>query len=143
MKLDLICTAKGLIPVGDDSYDEKRKLKIGTIYQAEIKVPRNYKFLKKAFALLNAAWELMDERQQASWRSKEGFRAYITVASGYYDVYFNPRLREFCEIPKSWGFDNMDEAAFSDLYERMKDVIFSVLGDRITEEIFEQVLSNF
>ena len=143
MKLDLICTSRGLIPVGDDSYDEKKKLKNGTIYRADIKVPRNYKFLKKAFSLLNAAWELMDEGQQAKWRSKDGFRAYLTVAAGFYEVYFSPIRKEWVEIPRSWSFDHMGEDEFNELYERMKDVIFVVLGDKITEEIFQTVLSNF
>jgi hypothetical protein len=37
----------------------------------------------------------------------------------------------------------MDEPTFSDLYERMKDVIFGVLGNKVTEEVFERVLANF
>jgi hypothetical protein len=127
----------------DEDFDEKRKLVIGQAYECEVKVVRNYQFLKKAFSLLNAAWSLMTERQQAGWRSKEGFRAYLTVASGFYDVYYNPRLQAFVEQPKSWAFDKMDEATFSDLYDRMKDVIFAVLGDKVTEEVFDKVLSNF
>ena len=143
MKLNLLNTAHGLVPIGDNDFDEKKKLRIGQVYQADVKVPRNYPFLKKAFALLNAAWELMDERQQAAWRSKEGFRAYLTVAAGFYDVYYNPRLQTFVELPSSWSFDSMSGDEFNGLYDRMKDVIFSVLGDKITEEIFERVLSNF
>ena len=37
----------------------------------------------------------------------------------------------------------MDEAEFSALYDRMKDVIFAVLGNRVTEEVFDKVLANF
>lgn len=143
MKIVVINTATGLIPVGDYSYDEKRRLKIGEMYECDIRVPRNYQFLKKAFALVNAAWELMDERQQSGWRSKEGFRQYLTVTAGYYDVYYNQRLQAFVETPRSWSFDSMSESEFDDLYSRMKDVIFAVLGDKITEEVFENVLSNF
>lgn len=143
MRIVVINTATGLIPAGDYSYDEKRRLKIGEMYECDIKVARNIKFHKKAFALLNATWSLMDENKQASWRSRDGFRAYLTVAAGYYDVYYNPRLQEFVESPRSWSFDKMDEATFNGLYDRMKDVIFRVLGDRITEEIFESVLANF
>jgi len=143
MKLNVICTAHGLVPVSDDDFDEKKRLKIGQVYQCDVKVVRNVKFLRKAFALLNAAWSLMDEQQQASWRSKEGFRNYLTVAAGYYDVYFNPRLEQFVEIARSWRFDKMDEPTFSDLYERMKDVIFGVLGGKVTVEVFERVLANF
>ena len=143
MNINLLCTASGLVPASDSDYELKQKLKVGGIYQAEIKVKRNYQFLKKAFSLLNAAWSLMDERQTAGWRSKEGFRSYITVVAGYYDVYFNPRLQQFVEQPKSWAFDSMTEEEFGGLYERMKDVIYGVLGDKVTPEIFERVLSNF
>lgn len=143
MKLQVICTTNGLVPLGDDSYEEKRKLRVGQVYECEVKVVRNYRFLKKAFALLNAAWSLMNEHQQAGWRSKEGFRNYLTVAAGHYDTYYNQRLQAFVELPRSWSFDKMDEAEFSNLYDRMKDVIFAVLGDRVTEEIFDRVLANF
>lgn len=143
MKINLLNTAHGLVPLYDEDYDEKRKLKVGQVYQAEVKVQRNYKFLRKAFALLNAAWELMDETQQAAWRSKEGFRQYLTVTAGFYDVYYNQRLQTFVECPRSWAFDSMTEDEFSGLYDRMKDVIYSVLGSKVTEEVFEQVLSNF
>lgn len=143
MRIVVINTATGLIPAGDYSYDEKRRLKIGEMYECDIKVARNIKFLRKAFALLNAAWSLLDERQQAAWRSKQGFRDYLTVAAGYYDVYYNPRLQQFVEQPKSWSFDSMDEAEFSSLYDRLKDVIFRVLGDKVTEEVFNNVLRNF
>ena len=143
MKIQVICTTNGLVPLGDDSYEEKRKLRVGQVYECEVKVVRNYRFLKKAFALLNAAWSLMSERQQAGWRSKEGFRNYLTVAAGHYDTYYNQRLQAFVELPRSWSFDKMDEAEFSNLYDHMKDVIFTVLGDKVTEEVFDKVLSNF
>lgn len=143
MKLQVLCTNTGLVPLGDDSYEEKKKLRVGQVYDCDVKVVRNYSFLKKAFALLNAAWSLMNERQQAGWRSKDGFRNYLTVASGHYDTYYNQRLQTFVELPRSWSFDKMDEAEFSNLYDRMKDVIFAVLGDKVTEEIFDKVLANF
>lgn len=79
----------------------------------------------------------------AAWRSKEGFRSYLTVASGFYDVFWHPRLKEYVEFPRSWAFDNMDEPTFNELYDRMLDTIYAVLGDKVTPEIFETVLANF
>ena len=143
MKIRCLNTAHGLVPLYDADYEEKKRLKVGEVYECDIKLARNIRFHRKAFSLLNAAWSLMDERQQNGWRSLDGFRAYLTVAAGFYEVYYNPRLQQFVELPKSWAFDSMDEAEFSSLYERMKDVIFAVLGDKVTEETFEQVLSNF
>lgn len=127
----------------DEDFDEKKKLTVGQAYECDVKVLRNVRFHRKAFALLNAAWSLMNERQQAGWRSKDGFRNYLTVASGYYETYYNQRLQTFVEMPKSWSFDKMDDAEFSNLYDRMKDVIFAVLGERVTEDVFNKVLANF
>ena len=143
MKLTCINTAHGLVPMYDEDFDEKKKLTVGQDYECDVKVLRNIRFHRKAFALLNAAWSLMNEHQQAGWRSKDGFRNYLTVAAGHYDVYFNQRLNAFVEMPRSWSFDKMDDAEFSALYDRMKDVIFAVLGNRVTEEVFDKVLANF
>lgn len=143
MKLNLLNTPHGLVPMYDRDFDEKKKLKPGTIYAAEIKVPRNYQFLKKFFALINAGYSLLPERTQNGFRSVDGFRQYVTVAAGYYDVFFSPRLQEFVEIPKSISFASMSEDEFSDCYNAIKDVIWGILGDRVTEDVFNNVLSNF
>jgi hypothetical protein len=37
----------------------------------------------------------------------------------------------------------MDNTAFSGLYERVKDVIFSIIGGRVTREEFERLLVDF
>ena len=47
------------------------------------------------------------------------------------------------EIPKSISFGSMGEDEFSELYERVKDVIFTILGNRISEEEFERLLIDF
>ena len=145
MKLTLQNTALGLIPVYESDFDEKRKLQIGQVYQADVKVVRNIRFHRKAWAMLNTAWALLPEKSQNGFRSFEGFRAYLLVAAGFYDLYFNPRLKEYVEVPKSMSFASMDEAEFSECYDRIKDVIWELLSSRvnITQETFEQYLSNF
>lgn len=143
MKLRLLNTPQGLKPCYDEDFDAKRALKIGEVYEAEIKLVRNYELHKKAFALLNAAWAYLPEKTQSGFRSVEGFRDYLTVAAGYYDVYFNRRLHAFVEKPKSWSFSNMDNAEFSAFYEKIKDVIFGVISPYVSLEEFEKNLVNF
>lgn len=143
MKLNLLCTSHGLVPMYDRDYELKKRLKVGTTYVADIKVSRNVQFHRKYWALLNTAWSLLPERTSNGFRSLEGFRAYVTVAAGHYDLYYNPRLKEFVETPKSIAFDRMDEAEFEDLYERTKDVIWGLISDKVTEEEFYNTLSNF
>ena len=145
MKLFLQNTAVGLVPLYDSDLDEKRKLKVGQVYQAEIKVVRNIQFHRKFWSMLNTAWALLPERTQNGFRSFKGFRAYLLVASGYYETYYSPRLREFVEIPRSMSFASMDEVEFNECYERVKDVIWGILSTRvnITATIFESYLANY
>lgn len=127
----------------DEDYDLKKRLKIGQSYVADVKVARNVGFHRKYWALLNAAWSLLPERTSNGFRSLEGFRSYVIVAAGFYELYFNPRLKEFVEVPKSISFEKMDEVEFGELYDRSKDVIWSILGRYVSEEDFERCLINF
>lgn len=143
MKLNLLCTQQGLVPMYDEDYDLKKRLKIGQSYVADVKVARNVGFHRKYWALLNAAWSLLPERTSNGFRSLEGFRSYVIVAAGFYELYFNPRLKEFVEVPRSISFEKMDEVEFSELYDRSKDVIWSIIGRYVSEEDFERCLINF
>ena len=143
MKLLVINTPRGLVPLGDDDYEQKRKLKLGETYSVEVKVVRNIDFHRKYFALIAYAWEFLNEQETERFKDKENFRKYIEIAAGHCEVIFHPRLQEFVEIPKSIAFAKMDNTAFSDLYGRVKDVIFSIIGDRVTQEEFERLLIDF
>ena len=143
MKLLVINTPRGLVPMGDDDFDEKKKLKLGQTYSVEIKVARNVDFHRKYFALIAYAWEFLNEQETARFKSKDNFRKYLEMAAGHCDIIYHPRLQEFVEIPKSISFGSMDNTAFSELYERVKDVIFSIIGDRVTRDEFERLLIDF
>jgi hypothetical protein len=129
----------------DADYDEKKKLAIGQVYQSEIRKLRNYKFLQKAMVLCHTAWNLLPEKTRQGFKSFDAFRDSITDASGYVDVYYDIKGQAYKTTPKSWAFDKMDEAEFSDLYERMKDVIWSILSKKrvISQELFEKYLAGF
>lgn len=146
MKIFVRNTAHGLVPLYDEDYEEKRKLQIGKDYLAEIKVPRNLKFHRLYFSLINCAWDLQsEERRQKMFRgSIDNFRKTVQIAAGHCETVYNLRLKDFVEIPKSISFESMDEAEFKDLYERVRDVLFRVfLKGIITEELFEDLLINY
>ena len=143
MKLLVVSTPRGLVPLGDDDYEEKKKLKLGQTYSVEVKVARNVDFHRKYFALISYAWEFLNEQEVERFRIKDNFRKYIEIAAGHCDVIFHPRLQEYVEIPKSISFGKMDNAEFSDLYRRVKDVIFSIIGNRVSEQEFESLLLDF
>lgn len=139
----VVNTPRGLVPLGDDDYEEKKKLRLGETYSVEIKVARNVEFHRKYFAMIAYAWEFLTETEVATFKTKDNFRKYLEISAGHCEVIFHPRLQEFVEIPKSISFSNMDETAFSDLYGRVKDVVFSIIGGRVTEEEFERLLLDF
>ena len=143
MKLFLYNTPSGLKPLYDDDFDAKKKLKIGQVYQVEIQLARNYELLKKAHALVNLAWEYLPERQTAGFRSKENFRKYLTVAAGFTDLFYSPKLKDWVAAPRSWSFGSMSEEEFQELYEGIYREIFRIIGRYVSEEEFKANLSNF
>lgn len=143
MKLMMVNTPRGLVPYGDDDYEEKKKLKVGETYSVDVKVIRNLDFHRKYFALISYAWEFLNERETATFKTKENFRKYLEISAGHCDVIFHPRLQEFVEIPKSISFSSMDNASFSELYIGVKDVIFSIIGSRTNEQEFERFVFDF
>ena len=143
MKLRLLNTISGLVPCYESDYDEKKKLKLGEEYEAEITLSRNPRFHRKAFALLNCAWEYLPEKTQKGFRTKENFRRYLTVAAGYCEVFYSPKLGQFVEYPRSWSFDGMDGAEFEELYKAVRGVIDSMLAGIVSKEEFDKYLARF
>jgi|AntDeeMinimDraft_5_1070356.scaffolds.fasta_scaffold15985_1 hypothetical protein len=143
MKIHLINTPVGLVPLYETDYDAKKKLKQGEIYEVSIKRARNYAFLKKYFALINCAFEYLNEAQTNFFKTNENFRKTVQIAAGHYDMIFLLSIREWVQSPKSIAFDKLSESEFSDLYDRVKDVIFSVFLKNIEWDEFEKNLINF
>lgn len=142
MKFNVLCTANGLVPVGDDSYDSKKRLKVGTVYQAEIRLKRNYEFHKKYFALINCAWEYLPENQTNGFRTVDIFRKWVEIQAGHCDI-LEFKNGDVMRLPKSISFDSIDNAEFSDLYERVKDVIWGLISRYVDLDEFERNLVNF
>ena len=118
------------IPSDDQSYDEAKKIAVGT----EIKgvKSRNIKFHRKAFALLELGFS-----NQEKFELFEVYRKVIIIRSGFYDeaptkdgeVYF---------IPKSLSFENMSATDFEAWYDATLNVIsrdLETAPDVINEQI--------
>ena len=143
MRLLVVNTPRGLVPFGDDDYEAKKKLKVGEAYTVDVKVARNVDFHRKYFAMIAYAWEFLNEQEIRTFRTKENFRKYLEIAAGHCEIIYHPRLREFVEMPKSISFGSMDNTGFNELYNRVKDVIFSIIGGRVSETEFERLLLDF
>lgn len=136
-------TTDGLKPMYDEDFDEKKKLKIGETYKADITKARNLKLHKKYFALLNCTWEYFNETQLEFFNnSKELFRSTVQMAAGYSKPLYSIKYG-WIEEPKSIKFERMDEYEFRELYERSKDVIYNTFLKSVSIEEFERNLIHF
>ena len=143
MKLRLVRTANGFMCADDDSLEQSRKLKLGEEYFAEVRVPRNYEFLKKYFALIACAWSCLPEGNQRGFGNKEQFRKAVEVTAGFFDLFYSFEHKEWLQCPKSIAFDKMSAEEFDDLYHRVRDVIDHIVLNYVGVEEFERNLIHF
>lgn len=144
MELRLLNTPSGLKPLYDEDYDQKKKLKIGEIYKAKMTIARNINFHRKYFALINCAWAYQNERTTKHFKNNvECFRKTVEIAAGHCDTVYNLSLKSWVDIPKSIAFDKLKQEEFEDLYERVKDVLFSTFLKGIDEEEFLNNMIDF
>lgn len=144
MEIKLVCTTTGFRLCDDTDYEVKRKLKVGQVYSCKVKQLRNYSFHRKYFALINCAWGFLSESAREFFKQDVNvFRKTVEVSAGHCEKVYSMALREWVDVPKSIAFDKMSADDFTDLYERVKDVLFRVFLKDVKLEIFLQELTNF
>lgn len=144
MEIHLVRTSLGLQAYSDEDYDQLKKIKVGSVVKAKIVQPRNVKFHRKFFAMLNAAWDCLTEQQRDNLHSKDNFREQLLITSGFVEPIYDMYGQKFLERAKSISFAKMDEPAFSEVYNRVLDTILTLLvGNGVSEEDFNYILSNY
>lgn len=130
--------------MGEDSRKAWRKfwrrimsLEPGEIAQIEATIPRNPKFHRKFFALLQVGFDAWDGgRVRKTYKGRpvaknfERFRKDVLILAGFYDQTFDLRGCMVLEA-KSISFANMDDDAFEKVYSSVADVLL------------EKVLTNY
>ncbi len=147
MEIYLLNTANGLIPLYDDDYDNKRKLKIGLNYKAKIVVPRDITKHRKYFSLINCAYSYLNESQIIQFGPVDNFRKAVEIDAGWYDLIYCIELDTKVKMPKSIAFDSMSGDQMDEVYERVKDVLLGTKEKRsllhITADEFLNQLKNY
>ncbi len=144
MRLFVKNTPLGLIPMYDDDYEAKKRLKFDEVYRVDIVKARNIDFHRKYFALINIGWEYLNEEQTRFFKNdREGFRKCVQIAAGYYTLTYSIKRKEWVEESVSISFEKMDELEFQDLYNKVRDVIFSLIEGNVSEEEFLYNLADF
>lgn len=118
------------IPSYESDYEHSRKIKAGTEVKAT--KPRNVKFLRKAFALLD-----LGQDNQDKYDNIELYRKIITIRAGYYTEVIDKKGDTHL-IPDSLSFDNMNEEKFEKWFEATLNVIAKDL-ETAPELVIEQI----
>lgn len=134
MKITLRNTISGLMPIYPSDWDSKKKLVLGQDYEADIKMPRNYQFHKKLFALFNIGCQ--NSKMDLPF---EVYRKIMTVRAGYFTAYQTDKGVYY--EPDSLSFTAKDEARIAEVYSRVMDAIINDIGS--TSEKIEKALIEF
>lgn len=144
MEIHLVRTSLGLQAYSDEDYEELKKIKVGAVIKAKIVQPRNVKFHRKFFAMVNAAWDCLTEQQRVNLRSKDTFREQLLIISGFSEPLYDINGQKFLERAKSISFAKMDEPAFVEVYNRVFDTILTILvANGVSEDEFNDILKNY
>jgi hypothetical protein len=139
MKLFVQNTARGLVPLYDSDFEEKKKLRIGEVYSCEIRRPRNYELHKKYFALIRMAYSNLPEVY--AYSSEEVFRKAVQVMAGYFEESYTMDGEKLISAT-SISFSSMDNDEFQLLYRSVLDVLLKHVFKGCTgEDIEENILS--
>jgi len=132
----IICrnTISGLIPIYPSDVDEKRKLKLGTDYEVEIKLPRNYQFHKKLMALFNVGCQ--NSKMELPF---DVYRKIMTVRAGFFTAYETDKGIYY--EPDSLSYASKNEAEIQEIYSRVLDAIIKDIGS--TSDEIENMLIEF
>lgn len=136
MKFLVKKTVYGLVPVFNSDHDKLKesKLKMGEVYEVEIKKKRNYEFLKKYMALINLCHE-----NQEQFEMFDDTREYLTIKAGYYRKVEMPNGNIQVK-PKSISFASMDDIEFDDLYQKVITAACKFI-DISKEDLLNEILN--
>jgi hypothetical protein len=119
----------------DSDYETLKKFKVGDLLECEIRKPRNYKFHKKFFALLNLVYQ-----NQETYNNIDDLREDLTVASGFYESRNNLQ-NEPVKKAKSISFAKMSEDDFGKFYNSIVDVIVKYF--KFDKETIQENIEQF
>jgi hypothetical protein len=118
MDIYLVKQLNNTLKAANDSDLEKlNKIKMNEMVKCVMTKPRNIKFHRKFFSLINMVFQ-----NQEVYSDIDNLREELTKACGYFDSYINHKGITVYKA-KSISFSKMDNTEFEELYNKFLDVI--------------------
>lgn len=131
-KMLLRKTLNGFSPADDMSVEIAKRFKVGETYRGEIVKPRSTKTLGRYWVLCQM---ILDNTE--TFRSKEQVSDYLKIRTGHSTSIVAKKTGEIFHVANSINFDNLDEAEFADLWQRVCDVVVEDILPGITQNEIE------
>lgn len=140
--MDFYCrvTSKGLVPMDETDWEIAKQLRLGQDVKVHISMPRNIKFHRKFFALLNLTFDNLPEQIQKELHifSIETLLVAIKIDLGYYD-WINVAGRNVVKL-RSISFAKMDEVQFEHFYDlAVTDILSNYLRGTDRNALLQEV----
>jgi hypothetical protein len=110
-----------LAPAYDEDKEKLKRVKVGEIVEVTYKKPRNIKFHKLYFALIQMVFDNTE-----IFDNKDDLRYWLTMKAGFYEEIKTPNGMLY--TAKSIKFESMDELEFKDLFDKSVEVIEKQFG---------------
>ena len=132
---------QGFVPDTEKDWFESKKFKLGSVVRADVVNPRNLRFFRKWWALIEVGFGLWEEfgvtveyKGEKVLPDLERFRKDVTILAGFHRPVVNIRGELRMEA-ESIAFGNMSDERFEDLYNATVHVLLrKVLKGMVSEE---------
>lgn len=136
----------GLIPIEDAGIKYVYNRDVGDILKCTVVKQRNYKFHKKAMALVKLVHDALPDPEPIMYKGEliqpvrtfNDTRKYLTILSGEYDIIGLPNGKARAEA-RSWRFDKMGADDFEVFYSNLIDASLKALPDTWSKEEIDRV----
>ena len=136
MKLGFLKSHGGvLIPADDECVESMQKVKNGDYIIVEYKPKRNYKFHRKAFALLNLVLQNQDK-----YKNINDLLVEFKLKVGHYEEHITMK-KGIIYIPRSISFSEMDELEFNEIYSKFIDIALRDFVNMSRAELEAQIIN--
>lgn len=131
-----------LVPADKSSEERLEDLKSGQWYKAKIYKPRNVKFHRKFFALLNAVIEQSDYfTGKSGSMAIEELKERIKIKTGHYNITSEVDIEGLGKVPilktRSIAFDKMDNITFEAFYNTALHILRTDKDLGVEDLVFE------
>ena len=133
--LYLTRTLTGFQPADEHSREIWKKYKLGEEYRADVVKPRNYKFHKLCFALLQMTFENQEQYHQNQFNL---FRKMVAIEAGHVEYVTSPDGEQLPQA-KSLSYDEMDDIEFEQIFPKLMDVCATVMHNMDKKDLAREV----